>query len=66
MKTFTLTAAILAICLMANVNAFAPSTKVSLTTSTTTRKPTAAFGFLGDKERDKLTRDSEPEQFFAT
>jgi hypothetical protein len=24
------------------------------------------YGFLGDKERDALTRDSEPEEFFAT
>lgn len=24
------------------------------------------YGFLGDKERDNLTRDSEPEEFFAT
>lgn len=27
---------------------------------------TPLFGFLGDKERDALTRDSEPEQFFQT
>ena len=27
---------------------------------------TALQGFLGDKERDALTRDSEPEDFFAT
>jgi len=41
------------------------------------RTPTAAasstrqtihqrFGFMGDQEREKLTRDNEPEEFFAT
>ena len=27
---------------------------------------TPLFDFLGDKEREVLTRDSEPEEFFAT
>jgi hypothetical protein len=24
------------------------------------------FGFMGDKDRDRLTRDSEPEDYFRT
>ena len=27
---------------------------------------TSLYGFLGDQERDALTRESEPEDFFAT
>ena len=28
--------------------------------------PTSLFGFMPEPEREKLTRDSEPEDFFAT
>lgn len=41
-----------------SVTAFSPKNQVDTATS--------LYGFLGDKERDTLTRDSEPEEFFAT
>lgn len=45
------------------VGAFSSSSAATRGTTTTT---TPLYGFLGDKERDGLTRDSEPEEFFAT
>lgn len=38
--------------------------KLALTSTKTPVQPLQ--GFLGDKERESLTRDSEPEEFFAT
>jgi hypothetical protein len=46
-------------------NAFAPKPALTRTT-TATQNVTPLFGFLGDKERDRLSRDNEPEDFFAT
>jgi hypothetical protein len=34
--------------------------------STSTFTKYKLYGFLGDKERETLTRDSEPEDYFAT
>ncbi|KAL7572102.1 hypothetical protein ACA910_001741 [Epithemia clementina (nom. ined.)] len=47
-------------------NAFVIQLKPTVTTSTTQRRQIPLYNFLGDKERDALTRDSEPEEFFAT
>jgi hypothetical protein len=63
------------LCVVASLaSAFAPRPAVSssggaaLKFSTARSTPGAQplFGFMGDKERDQLTRDSEPEDFFRT
>lgn len=63
MKSVSSLFSLLLCLLLASSNAFAP--KAFLTTKTAT-KATPLFGFLGEPERKKLTRDSEPEEFFAT
>jgi hypothetical protein len=56
-------------------SAFAPRPALSSTggggalkfsTARSTPGAQPLFGFMGDKERDQLTRDSEPEDFFRT
>ena len=67
MKSTSYIAAPLAFALgfAATASAFAPKPVVSPTfTKTKTEIHMAIFD--GEKEREKLTRDSEPEEFFAT
>lgn len=78
MKLHTLPVALLtaALLLVADLaRAFAPPRphlQLSTTSSFSFSKRTSAreagplFGFMGDKERDRLTRDSEPEEYFRT
>lgn len=42
------------------------SSSAATTASRTTTSTIPLFSFMGDKDRDKLTRDSEPEDFFVT
>jgi hypothetical protein len=46
-------------------NAFVPAAQVS-TAFTRKLSPVVVQGFMGDKEREGLTREDEPEDFFAT
>jgi hypothetical protein len=63
MKTFGLFLALLAVALV-STTAFAPIGNVAKT-SKVERAP-ALMGFFEEKERDTLTRDSEPEEYFQT
>lgn len=75
---FTLVLSILAIVQLSDsfspTTTFVSSRKVSSSswqtaapaTTTATKTTTQLSGFLGDKERDGLTRDSEPEEYFQT
>lgn len=42
------------------------SSKVLAFSQSSVGTTSSLYGFLGDKERESLTRDSEPEEFFAT
>eukprot|EP00527_Entomoneis_sp_CCMP2396_P003389 CAMPEP_0198146992 /NCGR_PEP_ID=MMETSP1443-20131203/32671_1 /TAXON_ID=186043 /ORGANISM="Entomoneis sp., Strain CCMP2396" /LENGTH=102 /DNA_ID=CAMNT_0043811115 /DNA_START=119 /DNA_END=427 /DNA_ORIENTATION=- len=46
--------------------AFVVTTQQKLALTSTRTPITALHGFMGEPERDGLTRDSEPEEFFAT
>jgi len=67
MKLFALVVAAL---LCALSQAFAPLPRPTTTTGMTFVRPgalkTRTYINIGEQERDKLTRDSEPEDFFAT
>jgi hypothetical protein len=64
------------LCVVASLaSAFAPRPALStsgtlggvkFSTARSTPGAQPLFGFMGDKERDELTRDSEPEDFFRT
>jgi hypothetical protein len=56
-------AALLAMTTMTVVDAFAPPQP---SMARTRIESSAKFAFLPEPEREKLTRDSEPEDFFAT
>jgi hypothetical protein len=70
MKSFAVLSAIVVVlaCAFQKAAAFVPYTHASslATVKQQKRSTTNVFGFLGDKERDALTRDSEPEQYFQT
>ncbi|GKY92653.1 hypothetical protein MPSEU_000235400 [Mayamaea pseudoterrestris] len=53
-------------CLCAATAFTSPKLPVIATRSRVSQTTPPLFGFLGDKERDGLTRDSEPDQFFST
>jgi hypothetical protein len=55
----------LAALLLSMSNAFAPIPALAAKRSMASQQQ-PLYGFLGDKERDGLTRDSEPEDFFQT
>lgn len=59
---------VLSILLLASATAFTPTTHSPLRSLTTAPTSTTILrmGFGGDPERKKLTRDSEPEDFFST
>ena len=69
MKSFTILASLLIIaasCLL-SASAFVPQTTLTPTKTFARRKtPTQIFVNIGEKERDSITRDSEPEEFFRT
>jgi hypothetical protein len=52
-------------CTLSMTSAFAPKAAVS-TTAFARPALTRTYINIGDQERQKLTRDSEPEDFFAT
>lgn len=62
--SFTI-AVVLVASLCATSSAFTTPTPLLWRTKVGTKVP-PVFGFLGDKERDNLSRDSEPEEFFST
>jgi hypothetical protein len=51
-----------------SVDAFAPPQPsfMARTTTVSSSSKTRVYGFMPEPEREKLTRDSEPEDFFAT
>lgn len=61
MKSFFLLATVLATVIL-SVSGFAPIAS----TIQTTRTNKVVLNIFDDKERDALTRDSEPDDFFAT
>jgi hypothetical protein len=68
---FLVTAAILVIlaCLVSDSASFAPSLvqrTANIRSSADGRVITLKMGFLNDKDRDALTRESEPEDYFQT
>mmetsp|Transcript_11766 Transcript_11766/g.15352 ORF Transcript_11766/g.15352 Transcript_11766/m.15352 type:complete len:97 (+) Transcript_11766:110-400(+) len=60
MRTFLIS--LIACVLVASSLAFTASSGSRFAVS----RKTSLNGFMGDPERPKLTRDSEPEEFFAT
>lgn len=54
------------VCLSAAFHVQPRSTGVAFSKTQQLDTTTSLYGFMGDKERDTLTRDSEPEEFFAT
>eukprot|EP00538_Stauroneis_constricta_P003626 CAMPEP_0119546088 /NCGR_PEP_ID=MMETSP1352-20130426/648_1 /TAXON_ID=265584 /ORGANISM="Stauroneis constricta, Strain CCMP1120" /LENGTH=85 /DNA_ID=CAMNT_0007590751 /DNA_START=185 /DNA_END=442 /DNA_ORIENTATION=+ len=46
--------------------AFVPQTSVGTAFSTKARVPVSVNGFMGDPERESLSRESEPEDYFQT
>ena len=55
--------------LLSSTEAFAPRPAIVSSSSRTfqgTAKTNPLFGFLGPKERESLSRDDEPEEFFQT
>jgi hypothetical protein len=67
MKSFAAIASILFVvaanCLV-STNAFVPKAQVS--TAFTRATTVVNMGFMPEPEREKLSRDTEPEDFFAT
>lgn len=64
---YSLIAALLVLASFENANAFAPSvTSKGSMSAQHHRLDTRRFINVGEKERDALTRESEPEEFFAT
>jgi hypothetical protein len=67
MKSVSIVASILVIAAscLGSATAFVPNAQVSTTafTRTTTSRN---MGFMPEPEREQLTRESEPEEFFAT
>ncbi|KAL3802506.1 hypothetical protein HJC23_012525 [Cyclotella cryptica] len=60
---------ILSLLLLISATAFTPTTHSplrSLSTTSSTSSTILRMGFGGEPERKKLTRDSEPEDFFST
>eukprot|EP00986_Skeletonema_menzelii_P016485 scaffold14786_cov127-Skeletonema_menzelii.AAC.2 len=51
--------------ILAMASAFAPQ-QSNLVTRTTTSSTTKIYQLGGEQERKKLTRDSEPDEFFST
>jgi hypothetical protein len=68
MKSFSIIASIVLVvaasCLVSTTTAFVPKAQVS--TAFTRATTIVNMGFMPEPERDKLTRDSEPEDFFST
>jgi hypothetical protein len=68
MKSFATIASILfvvaASCLVSTTNAFVPKAQVS--TAFTRATTVVNMGFMPEPEREKLSRDTEPEDFFST
>lgn len=64
MKSFALFVALIAMALVSTL-AFAPNANV-VKISGRTVSPALNMGFFEEKERDALTRDSEPEDYFQT
>jgi hypothetical protein len=65
MKFFALLLFIVA-CAVSMTSAFAPRSTVATTTAFARPALTRTYINIGEQERDKLTRDSEPEDFFKT
>lgn len=63
MKSFYLVALTIALSFWAPSHAFAP---LSQNVPTATKPHSKLFINIGEPERESLTRDSEPEDFFAT
>jgi hypothetical protein len=68
MKSVSIIASIIAVvaasCLVSSTNAFMPKAQVS----TAFKRATAVvnMGFMPEPEREKLSRETEPEEFFST
>ena len=65
MKSFGLLLALIAIA-FASTSAFAPNANIVQNSSGRTMNSVLKMGFFEEKERDALTRDSEPEDYFQT
>jgi len=67
-SSFSFLAAVALGCLLASATGFALRAAIDTTKSRVSQreKTTPLFGFLGPPERDSLTRDTEPEEFFQT
>ena len=68
-KTYKMIRSLLAIlAILATASAFAPQPNHILSRSTTSTTPTTTqiYQLGGEQERKKLTRDSEPDEFFST
>ena len=65
MKSFGLLLALIAIA-FASTNAFAPTANIVQNSSGRTMNSVLKMGFFEEKERDALTRESEPEDYFQT
>jgi hypothetical protein len=64
---FTNVLVLLVLCLGISVNGFVPKSVLAPQTFAARRSSTTQlYNFFGEQERDSLTRDSEPEQFFST
>lgn len=64
MKSFGLFLALIVVALCSSVSAFAPIGNVAKMTSVERVSPLMAI--FEERERDALTRDSEPEEYFQT
>ena len=66
-KTTMLRSLLVLLAIAAAATAFSPSASSRvLSTSRTTAAPPLKMGFGVDPEREKLTRDTEPDEFFST